>query len=106
MMRRFLAAMLAAALLLTLPALAEYLQLQKGDRDTYENWDVFSLQTQLIQLGYLSTGDDDGKFGPLTTAALKRFQRENQLSVDGVAGTKTYAKLNEMLGVQWDVPVG
>ena len=77
-------------------------KLRQGSRGTA----VKKLQQQLIQLGYLSTGDDDGKFGPLTTAALKRFQRENQLTVDGVAGTKTYAKLNEMLGVQWDVPVG
>ena len=88
MMRRFLAALLAAALLLTLPALAEYRQLQKGDRDTSENWDVFSLQTQLIQLGYLS-GTADGDFGSRTETALKDFQEANGLEATGIADVET-----------------
>ena len=34
-----------------------------------------SLQTDLIALGYLPKGGDDGKFGPTSKRALVRFQR-------------------------------
>ncbi|MBE5786502.1 MAG: peptidoglycan-binding protein [Clostridiales bacterium] len=67
---------------------------------------VKKLQQQLIQLGYLAPGGDDGKFGNQTKKALERFQAANGLQVDGIAGTKTFVKLNEKLGVQWDIPVG
>ena len=67
---------------------------------------VTKLQQQLIQLGYLNAGDDDGKFGPLTAEAVKAFQKDKGLYVDGIAGVKTFVALNEELGIQWDVPVG
>lgn len=67
---------------------------------------VKKLQQQLIQLGYLPSGADDGKFGPQTKKALQKFQKANGLVDDGIAGTKTFVKLNEILGVQWDIPVG
>ncbi len=35
----------------------------------------------------------DGKFGPATEAALKKFQEENNLTIDGVAGRNTYRAL-------------
>ena len=54
---------------------------------------VKSMQQQLIKLGYL-TGKADGKFGAKTYAALVAFQKANKLTADGVAGTKTQAKLN------------
>lgn len=62
--------------------------------------DVKRLQQDLITLGYLSTGDDDGRFGPITYAALMQFQADNGLTVDGVAGTKTLNKINEMTAPQ------
>lgn len=54
---------------------------------------VKSMQQQLIKLGYL-TGKADGTFGSKTYAALVAFQKANKLTADGVAGTKTQAKLN------------
>ena len=63
---------------------------------------VKKLQQQLITLGYLADGEDDGKFGPKTRWAVMLFQREEGISVDGVAGTQTFVALNEALGIQWN----
>jgi peptidoglycan hydrolase-like protein with peptidoglycan-binding domain len=37
--------------------------------------------------------DVDGIFGPLTEAAVKVFQGDNNLTADGIVGDKTWAKL-------------
>ena len=37
----------------------------------------------------------DGKYGPLTETAVKKFQKENNLLVDGAAGVVTISKLLE-----------
>lgn len=47
-----------------------------------------TLQSALIRLNYLS-GKADGKFGSKTLDAVALFQKENGLSVDGLAGKKT-----------------
>lgn len=60
---------------------------------------VTKLQQMLIQLGYLSTGDDDGKFGPATKTAVMDFQAAAGIGQDGVVGAKTYVKLYEALGI-------
>jgi len=77
-------------------------KLRRGSRGTQ----VTKLQQQLITLGYLETGDADGKFGPKTAWAVMQFQKDQGINVDGVAGYQTFVALNEVLGVQWDVPVG
>ena len=41
--------------------------------------------------------DVDGEYGPLTTAAVKKFQQTNGLVVDGWAGDKTQQKLQQAL---------
>ena len=53
---------------------------------------VTTLQKKLKDLGYLS-GTVDGKFGIATQAAVIAFQKNNNLTADGKAGTATLSKL-------------
>jgi N-acetylmuramoyl-L-alanine amidase len=55
--------------------------------------DVAELQTRLAQLGF-DPGRIDGIFGPLLEGALRDFQRNRGLAVDG---TLTRATLNDLL---------
>ncbi|MBI3581936.1 MAG: AAA family ATPase [Nitrospinae bacterium] len=51
---------------------------------------VRQLQLAMEKLGYLERGNDvDGIFGPKTERAVTRFQQENKLVPDGVAGDST-----------------
>ena len=62
--------------------------LKQGSKGTA----VTSLQSRLIELGFLS-GKADGVFGSQTAEAVKAFQKANKLTADGVAGSKTISKL-------------
>ncbi len=55
--------------------------------------EVRALQNKLKSLGYLSTAAD-GAFGVNTEAAVKAFQEDNGLSVDGLAGQTTQENLS------------
>ena len=57
-----------------------------------EGADVTKLQQKLKDLGYLA-GYVDGKFGVETEAAVIAFQKNNNLTADGKAGTATQNKL-------------
>jgi peptidoglycan hydrolase-like protein with peptidoglycan-binding domain len=59
--------------------------------------EVTTLQKALIALGYLK-GKPDGFYGPKTTAAVKLFQRVDGLTPDGIAGSKTLARLSSRSG--------
>jgi Putative peptidoglycan binding domain len=61
--------------------------------------DVVKLQKCLLKLG-LNLGIADGEFGPKTETALKQFQSNKGLLVDGIAGPKTLTALfpGELLG--------
>lgn len=64
--------------------------LRKDDKGEY----VKVLQKTLIGLGYdLGKYGADGKFGEKTETAVKKFQKKNSLTVDGIVGKKTWAKL-------------
>lgn len=56
-------------------------------------WDVSVLQFLLRRHGDLAC-ELDGRFGPMTAAAVRRFQRTSRLAVDGVAGPATFAVLD------------
>ena len=63
--------------------------LKQGSKGTA----VKELQQKLIKQGYLS-GNADGVYGPKTVAAVKAFQKANNLKADGVAGAKTLSSLS------------
>ena len=57
---------------------------------------VAGLQTMLRKLGYdLGPCGIDGDFGKTTEAAVRSFQSDHRLAVDGVAGKNTWAELEK-----------
>lgn len=63
-----------------------------GDRGL----DVQRLQETLNRIGY-DSGRVDGIFGSRTNSAVRRFQRDTRLTVDGLVGTATRAVLKSSL---------
>ena len=57
------------------------------------------IQQKLKDLGYYK-GSIDGVLGAESVDAIKRFQRDNGLVVDGIVGSKTADKLNISLSTQ------
>ena len=69
--------------------MATYNQISYGSKGS----DVTELQKLLNQNGY--TLDEDGKFGPKTQAAVKDYQKKNNLAVDGIVGNNTWGALTK-----------
>ncbi len=68
--------------------------LKKGDKGT----EVKELQNNLLKLGYkLAKYCADSHFGDETVAAVKAFQKDQGISVDGIVGKDTRAKINAAL---------
>ena len=63
--------------------------IKKGDKGAAAVW----LQKKLYERGYLPKDQIDGIFGKITLCALCGFQLENGLTVDGICGDQTKAKL-------------
>ncbi len=61
---------------------------RRGSRGT----EVRNIQSRLSKWGY-NPGAVDGIYGAKTEAAVKRFQRNNGLTPDGIAGPATLAKI-------------
>ena len=70
------------------PAASSSSTLKKGSTGD----DVKKMQNRLKELGYLK-GSADGDFGDATETAVKNFQANNGLEVDGKAGSATLNKL-------------
>ena len=61
--------------------------------------DVRQMQKKLSAIGYpLTKYGADGSFGAETLAAVKKFQADVGLPVDGVVGPTTYAEIDRMIG--------
>lgn len=59
--------------------------------------EVMLMQSLLIRAGYnLDPYGADGKYGAKTEAAVKAYQRDNQLTADGICGQRTWSKLLEV----------
>ena len=67
---------------------------ERGD----EGQEVIDIQKRLVELQY-KVSNVDGKFGPETEAAVKQFQTDKSLEVDGIIGNDTYRAL-----MQKDMP--
>ena len=71
-----------------------HLQTRRILKKGMEGSDVIVMQQKLIEHGYScgKTGAD-GKFGPATFTALKKFQADRGIVVDGICGPVTWSKL-------------
>jgi hypothetical protein len=65
-----------------------------------------AVQTLLRGLGY-DSGPVDGDYGPVTQRAVRRFQTDERLTVDGVVGPQTWSALQRRVcGSGWQAPRG
>lgn len=93
-MNRYLASVLAICIMcVILPQQAEAATvLEVGSKGT----NVTKVQERLIKYGYLE-GEADGRYGEATRDAVRWFQRNNGLTVDGKVGPATAAALGVTL---------
>ncbi len=56
---------------------------------------ISTIQTRLMELGYMDSDEPTQHFGPLTQSALKAFQRHNGLDDDGICGQTTFDILQQ-----------
>lgn len=62
--------------------------------------EVKSLQKKLLQIGYyLGSYGADGDYGDATVTAVRKFQKDNSLAVDGEAGPNTLAAVGKVLPI-------
>lgn len=71
--------------------LKEYKMGSRTLRKGYSGTDVKELQELLLELDYETP--NDGHYDDKTIIAVKEFQKDNNLVVDGLAGKKTFAAL-------------
>jgi N-acetylmuramoyl-L-alanine amidase len=83
--------MLAVLILFSFSTQTAEAALQQENRGA----EVTELQEQLIQMGYLHS-EATGYFGPLTDQAVRNFQTDFNIGVDGIAGPATINKLTEV----------
>ena len=69
-----------------------YSQLSYGSSGS----DVEKLQNYLNKVGNYGL-EPDGKYGPKTQEAVKKYQSSNNLTVDGVAGNETWGSLSDAI---------
>lgn len=83
-MKKLFKIILAAMLILSLSVTSVFALSKIGSRSE----EVRQIQTALKNRGYFDS-KVDGIFGTITKKAVERFQKDNGLKVDGIAGKKT-----------------
>ena len=73
-------------------ATMNYSLIKKGNKGDIVNYLQYKLFSRLYNPGTI-----DGIFGNKTLAAVKQFQKDNNLSVDGIVGPKTWNKLKPII---------
>lgn len=58
-------------------------------------YDVLALQQRMRELGYDLIGQPDGLFGKRSDDAVRKYQLDNALTVDGVVGPRSWSKIFE-----------
>ncbi len=76
--------------------------LKNGDKD---NIDIKVLQNELKYLKYYN-GEIDGIYGPKTEEAVRAYQKDNGLEVDGIVGVKTWSSMGLIYRTQADIDAG
>lgn len=84
---------------LTIPVPAQQPTLSRGSQGPA----VRVLQESLTTLGY-NPGPVDGIFGPLTEAAVKAFQTDRKITVDGIVGPQTWGEIAKALAEKQKPP--
>lgn len=69
-----------------------------GSKVNLTSDEIRQLQENLKRLGFYESGSVTGNYGTLTEEAVRQFQRKYGLDADGIAGTKTLAKIQSLLG--------
>lgn len=69
-----------------------YPLIKKGSKGDIVNYLQYKLLSRLYNPGTI-----DGIFGNNTVKAVKEFQKDNNLDVDGIVGNKTWAKLKSII---------
>lgn len=70
--------------------MATYTNLSRGSKGD----DVIKLQQSLVNAGYnVGSSGVDGSYGPQTEAAVRKYQTDNNLKIDGIAGSETLSSL-------------
>ncbi len=58
-------------------------------------YDVLALQQRFRELGFDMIGQPDGMFGKRTDDAVRKYQLDNGLTVDGIVGPRSWTKIFE-----------
>lgn len=59
-------------------------------RDGVQHGKVAELQARLMELGFMDNDEPTDYYGNMTMAAVRSFQRQNELAMDGIVGQATW----------------
>lgn len=67
---------------------------------------VAEIQERLMDLGYMDWDEPTTKYGPITKNAVKLFQRQHKLTIDGCVGLETYTLLMSDQAQKYVISIG